>query len=64
MQINRCPTCGRKPNIFFTEGINVKNEYTSFSFECSCCGLYTDQCDTHDEAVAKWNALTNNLAVE
>lgn len=60
MEINRCPKCGREPSIF--QRITVTKEFTidnvAMEVECYDCGLHTCRCKTRDEAVAKWNELT------
>lgn len=55
MVINRCPKCGREPSVFIDE-----QDFVTIGVEiwCSDCGLHTGRCDTHEEAVAKWNEMT------
>jgi hypothetical protein len=51
MQINRCPKCGREPKM-------IKYVMAGDELECYSCGLRTGVCFNFDEAVTKWNALT------
>lgn len=56
MKINKCPKCGREPSeirIRSIDGYGVE-------IECYDCGLHTGLCKNKDEAVIKWNELTNN----
>lgn len=61
MQINRCPKCGREPEFekFFKFSEDLGGFYfAGWKYRCLNCGLNTGRCDTHEEAVAKWNELT------
>jgi hypothetical protein len=61
MQINQCPRCGREP----CEWINEKDFHAiGYEFSCGSCGFCTGSCKTYDEAVAKWNELTNKTKGE
>lgn len=55
MQINRCPKCGREPEVKRIERDFVKIAY---EVECYDCCLHSGRCETHAEAVAKWNEMT------
>jgi predicted RNA-binding Zn-ribbon protein involved in translation (DUF1610 family) len=55
MQINRCPKCGREPEVIRLERRFVK---ISYEVECYDCGLHAGRYETRDEAVEKWNELT------
>jgi hypothetical protein len=63
MQINRCPKCGRKPSIFDRAKLTKELKLVDVGVEAECydCGLRTVRCKTRDEAVAKWNELTNKI---
>jgi hypothetical protein len=54
MQINRCPKCGREPSEIRLLG----GSRTAREIECYDCGLHTGRCDSHAEAVKKWNEMT------
>jgi hypothetical protein len=62
MQINRCPECGREPLIYRATPI-IRFDHTTISgdtkYVCHCypCGLRVKS-NTRDEAVAKWNEMT------
>lgn len=55
MQINRCPKCGREPEVKRFEQNCV---LIGYEVECFDCGLHTGRCKTYEEAVAKWNEMT------
>lgn len=60
MKINTCPKCGGGPNeILYRDG-----QMKSFDFEfvCYLCGLRTGKCPSEEQAVEKWNELTNNFS--
>jgi hypothetical protein len=54
-KINRCPKCGRVPEVIRLERKFVLSAY---EVECYDCGLHTGYCKTYEEAIAKWNELT------
>jgi hypothetical protein len=55
MQINRCPKCGQEPILAEECAIEFS---LGWLVECFHCGLHTRRYETRDEAVTKWNALT------
>lgn len=59
MKINKCPKCGREPTVILLFNRD-KNVYCGVEVECYDCGLHSGRCDTEEEAIAKWNELTNN----
>jgi hypothetical protein len=62
MEINRCPECGRVPIV--SKIVDANNDFLGFQIDCDDCCLHTGCTPFYEDAVAKWNALTNNLAVE
>lgn len=60
MKINKCPKCGREPSVFSKATITkeLRMENVRVEAECYDCGLHTGSCNTHDEAIEKWNELT------
>jgi hypothetical protein len=58
MQINRCPKCGREPVILIARNNDESESIYGYRAECFDCELHTGCCETHEEAVAKWNELT------
>jgi len=54
VKINRCPKCGREPSV-----IRIKSviDY-GVEVECYDCGLRAGVCLNFDEAVTRWNELT------
>lgn len=59
MQINRCPECGREPSI--DKIFNCHRDFLGYEAECCDCGSYSGRCNTRDEAVAKWNEMTEKM---
>ena len=57
MQINRCPKCGREPKIYCGEAL-LNGILRDVKIMCDDCWLYTGICETLDEAVEKWNKMT------
>jgi Lar family restriction alleviation protein len=55
MKINKCPKCGREPEVIRLERNFVLSAY---EVECYDCGLHTGRYGTRDEAIAKWNEIT------
>lgn len=60
MEINKCPKCGRKPNLILLFNRD-KNVYCGHEAECYNCGLHSGCCDTEEEAIEKWNELTEEM---
>ena len=56
MTIKKCPKCGWQPSEITHYTSSDKRFHDEI--ECYDCGLHTGRCDTHDDAVAKWNELT------
>jgi transcription elongation factor Elf1 len=54
MQINRCPKCGRMPEVIRT----VRFTLIDYEVKCHDCRLYIERCDTPKQAIAKWNEMT------
>ena len=52
MRINRCPKCGREPKLM--EWL----ESGQYEVECPNCLDYSGGFDTPDEAIVKWNEIT------
>lgn len=59
-KINRCPCCGREPSEIILTGILDESQVPGYELECYDCGLHSGRCDAEDEAIKKWNELTNN----
>jgi hypothetical protein len=57
MQINRCPKCGREPSEIRLHGGSM----TAREIECYDCGFHTGRCESHEEAVIKWNEMTKGM---
>jgi hypothetical protein len=61
MQINRCPRCILKPEseiCFKFDMVINKMCFVGWRISCINCCFNTDIYETIDEAVAKWNELT------
>lgn len=58
MQINRCPKCGREPIILIWRRDDDEETISGYEAECYDCCLHTGCCKTREEAVTKWNELT------
>jgi hypothetical protein len=62
MQINQCPKCGQVPNVSRVQGSRIL--IPSYQILCYKCKLESERCTTFDEAIAKWNELTNKIKGE
>lgn len=56
MRINRCPKCGVEPYVIPLDDDN--DEYCGSEVECYYCRLHTGCCETENEAILKWNEMT------
>lgn len=63
MQINRCPRCGREPKIILIQGCLTLDGFVLI--ECQKCGIkVTNDFESEEVAIEKWNELTNNIKGE
>jgi Lar family restriction alleviation protein len=62
MQINRCPKCGREPSVVKT--IDYTRYKVGYEIRCYDCKILTEATKTRDEAVAKWNEMTEGESNE
>lgn len=53
-----CPFCGGD-DCELTEKVNYKFG-TSYFCGCPDCGVYTDYCETKEEAIERWNRRNAN----
>lgn len=61
MKINRCPKCGREPDILIARNDDERESICGYIVECYDCELRTELCNTRDEAIAKWNEMTEEM---
>lgn len=59
MKINKCPICGREPSIH--KVFNCHRDFLGYEAECYDCVLHTGRYKTREEAVAKWNEMTEKI---
>lgn len=59
MQINRCPKCGREPDVLVL--MDADYDIEGYLFGCPYCDLYTGCCETENESIAKWNEMTEEM---
>jgi transcription elongation factor Elf1 len=62
MKINRCPKCGREPSVIKT--IDYTRYKVGYEIRCYDCKILTETTKTRDEAVAKWNEMTEGESNE
>lgn len=58
-RLNRCPRCRREPS--FNKLFNIKLDPIGYEVECYDCGFHSGRCETREEAVAKWNEMTEEI---
>lgn len=59
MQINPCPKCGRDASV--AKIIDYMRYKFGYEIGCYDCKIRTEVIKTRDEAIAKWNELTEKM---